>query len=80
MLWLDSITLRKWADDVKPQKHARIHRPATARGLVRTFKQVKRERAAERQLMGLSDYTLRDIGISRTDIPFIALGMPPRTD
>ncbi|HSS64632.1 MAG TPA: DUF1127 domain-containing protein [Gammaproteobacteria bacterium] len=65
---------------MRPQKHGRIDLMAAAGVLVKRLRHVGQERATERQLMGLPDHTLRDIGISRTDIPFIAIGIPPRTD
>jgi uncharacterized protein YjiS (DUF1127 family) len=46
---------------------------AMAKGIVAW----QERRAAERELRSLDDRILRDIGISRADIPYVAAGRPP---
>ena len=65
---------------MRPRKHKRIGFIAAATRAVRRLKRAGQERAALEQLLGLAEHTLRDIGISRTDILFIAAGTPPRRD
>lgn len=61
---------------------AREHGPTTApvwfEEVLRALARARRERAAETQLMGLSNHTLRDIGIARAEVPWVVKTLAAR--
>lgn len=51
---------------------------ASLENLVVALMHARNERAAERQLMGLSNHSLRDIGVSRAEITFLVKDLEAR--
>ena len=80
---LDDIGLQRWEIDAAAGAAAGRQAPTLTVALVDLFAAIakgivawRERRAAERELRSLDDRMLRDIGISRSDIPYVAAGHP----
>lgn len=56
---------------MKPRAHGSTTVRAWFGEVLTALDRARRERAAEKQLMSLSNHTLRDIGIARAEIPWV---------
>lgn len=59
-------------------RRQRAERPGLLGSLLRRVRRERARRLARRELIGLPDHLLRDIGIERGDIPRVAAGLAAR--